>query len=581
MGKRALISVFNKDGVGELAAYLAGAGWEIVSTGGTARYLVERGVPVTDVSAVTGFPECLDGRVKTLHPAIHAGLLARRDLGDHIETLERQGIGLIDLVCVNLYPFFEKVREKSAAATGKKNNEIAEIIEFIDIGGPSMLRSAAKNYRDVIALTDSADYGEVVAGLKAGLVPEGLRRHLAGKVFDLTGAYDAAIARCLLDGEDEYPAYWPLSLKKAQDLRYGENGHQSAALYLHTDRPGALGGMEQLHGKELGYNNIRDLDLAWKAACAFGLPADGQPPLGEGDIRALGILDSAPAGGGDASNGGADGGGASGGAGRRVCCVAVKHNSPCGIALGRGPLEAYEKTYACDPGSIFGGIVAVNAKLDAATAEKLGKLFLEIVAAPDFEDEALAVLKRKKNLRIMRARRAPRETREYCAVDGGLLVQETDRKLFEKWEIVTRARPAAADVRDMIFGMRAVSFVKSNAILVVKDEAAAGIGGGQVNRIWPARQALERAAKVAANGAGSGGAGDAGASVGGVFAGGTARVLASDAFFPFADVVEAAAAAGIKAIIQPGGSVNDRLSIEACDRHGIAMVFTGTRHFKH
>jgi phosphoribosylaminoimidazolecarboxamide formyltransferase/IMP cyclohydrolase len=544
MGRRALISVFNKDGVAELAACLAGLDWEIISTGGTARYLGEKGIPVTDVSAVTGFPECLDGRVKTLHPAIHAGLLARRDMGAHIETLERQGIGLIDLVCVNLYPFFEKLR---AALS------LEETIEFIDIGGPAMLRSAAKNYRDVLVLTDSADYGEVMAGLKAGDLPEGLRKRLAAKVFALTSAYDGAVARYLLEGagdemEEEYPAYWPLSLAKDRDLRYGENGHQSAALYLNTGRPGALGSMEQLHGKELGYNNIRDLDLAWKAASAFGLPAEGRPPLGDADIRALGLPDPGSP---------------------RICCAAVKHNSPCGIALGNTLLAAYEKTYACDPVSIFGGIVAANVKLDAATAERLGELFLEIVVAPDFEEGALAILKKKKNLRIIRARRAPGETREYAAVDGGLLVQETDRKLFDKWELVTRARPSAADVRDMIFGMRAVTFIKSNAILIVRDEAAAGIGGGQVNRIWPALQALERAAGAAADRAGGEGGGNA------------PRVLASDAFFPFPDVTEAAAAAGIRAIVQPGGSVNDKLSIEACDRHGIAMVFTGTRHFKH
>ncbi|MDR1970362.1 MAG: bifunctional phosphoribosylaminoimidazolecarboxamide formyltransferase/IMP cyclohydrolase [Treponema sp.] len=534
MKQRALISVFNKDGIRELAGYLAGAGWEILSTGGTARYLEENRLPVTDVSAVTGFPECLDGRVKTLHPAIHAGLLARRDVKAHMETLERQGLGPIDLVCVNLYPFFEKVRAGLS---------LEETVEFIDIGGPAMLRSAAKNYRDVLVLTDPADYGEAAAFLKAGAVPEEFRKRLAGKVFDLTSAYDGAIARYLLDtdipgGQDEYPPYWPLSLGRDQRLRYGENSHQSAALYLNTDKPGALGSMEQLHGKELGYNNIRDLDLAWKAACAFGLEA--APAVGDEDIRALGILDGAQA--------------------RRVCCVAVKHNTPCGIALGDTLLEAYDKTYACDPVSIFGGIVAANVKLDAATAAKLGELFLEIVIAPDFEDEALAILKKKKNLRIMKARRAPRETHEYIAVDGGLLVQGTDKKLFEKWEVVTKARPAGAHIRDMIFGMRAVTFVKSNAILIVQDEAAVGIGGGQVNRIWPAAQALERAAKVTAA---------------------PAPVLASDAFFPFADVVETAAAAGIKAIVQPGGSVNDQLSIEACDRHGIAMVFTGTRHFKH
>jgi phosphoribosylaminoimidazolecarboxamide formyltransferase/IMP cyclohydrolase len=558
MRRRALISVFNKDGVAELAACLAGLDWEILSTGGTARYLEEQGIPVTEVSSVTGFPECLDGRVKTLHPAIHAGLLARRDMGAHIETLERQGIGLIDLVCVNLYPFFEKLR---AALS------LEETIEFIDIGGPAMLRSAAKNYRDVLVLTDSADYGEVMAGLRAGEVPESLRKRLAAKVFTLTSAYDGAIARYLLEedregtveGLGEYPAYWPLSLAKDRDLRYGENGHQSAALYLNTGKPGALGNMEQLHGKELGYNNIRDLDLAWKAVCAFGLPAEGEP-LGDADIRALGLPDPGSP---------------------RICCVAVKHNTPCGIALGDTLFAAYQKTYACDPVSIFGGIVAANVKLDAATAEKLGELFLEIVVAPDFEEEALGILKKKKNLRIIRARSFPRESYEYAAVDGGLLVQETDRKLFEKWDVVTRARPAAADVRDMIFGMRAVSFVKSNAIMVVRDEAAAGIGGGQVNRIWPTLQALERAAGVAGAAPAGKADGSANSSANGEAAGKAPRVLASDAFFPFPDVVETAAGAGIRAIVQPGGSVNDRLSIEACDKHGIAMVFTGTRHFKH
>jgi phosphoribosylaminoimidazolecarboxamide formyltransferase/IMP cyclohydrolase len=530
MKRRALFSVFDKDGISELAAYLTGADWEILSTGGTAKYLQEKDIPVTDVSAITGFPECLDGRVKTLHPAIHGGLLARRDLPSHRETLDRLGIGPIDLVCVNLYPFFEKVRAGLS---------LEETVEFIDIGGPTMLRSAAKNYRDVIVLTESADYAEAMAGLKAGIIAPEFRKRLAAKVFDLTAAYDAAIARYLL--EEEYPAYWPLSLKKAQPLRYGENGHQSAAFYVHTDRPGALGNMEQLHGKELGYNNIRDLDLAWKAVCAFGLPSAGAAPLGGTDLDALGLAAG----------------------GRRVCCVAVKHNSPCGIALGADPAEAYVKTYACDPVSIFGGIVALNVPLDRGTAEKLGELFLEIVAAPDFDPEALEILKKKKNLRIMKASRPPLETHEYTAVDGGLLVQETDRKLFEKWEVVSKTKPEPGDIRDMIFGMRAVSFVKSNAIMIVRDEAATGIGGGQVNRIWPTEQALDRSAKVCEAG------------------GSSARVLASDAFFPFPDVVEAAAAAGIKAVIQPGGSVNDKLSIEACDKHGIAMVFTGTRHFKH
>ncbi|MDR1930254.1 MAG: bifunctional phosphoribosylaminoimidazolecarboxamide formyltransferase/IMP cyclohydrolase [Treponema sp.] len=549
--KRALISVFNKEGVSELASFLSGSGWEILSTGGTSKYLQDKGIGVTDIASVTGFPECLDGRVKTLHPAVHAGLLARRDLPSHMETLEKLGLGTIDLVCVNLYPFFEKVQ---AGLT------LEETVEFIDIGGPSMLRSAAKNFKAVLVLTDPADYGEAIEGLKGGLknLPDPLRRRLAGKVFDLTAAYDAAIARYLLDlngdqgaagpradqvrsSELEFPPFWPLSLKKGGTLRYGENGHQKAALYLTADRRGALGGMEQLNGKELGYNNIRDLDLAWKAVSAFGFPGSGPgyPSQAAGEAELKRLLPDLPE------------------EKQRVCCVAVKHNTPCGIALGSALPEAYEKAYACDPLSIFGGIVAVNTRVDAGTAEKLAGLFLEIVAAPDFEPEALEILKKKKNLRIMRASGAARETLECISVDGGLLVQEADRDLLDKWDVVTRTAPAPHDIPDMIFGMRAVSFVKSNAIVVIKNRAALGIGGGQTNRVWAAEQALGRAE------------------------GGAAGVLASDAFFPFPDVAERAAAAGIRAIVQPGGSMRDKESVEACDKHGIAMVFTGTRHFKH
>ncbi|GAB6390729.1 MAG: bifunctional phosphoribosylaminoimidazolecarboxamide formyltransferase/IMP cyclohydrolase PurH [Treponematales bacterium] len=540
MKKRALISVYDKEGAAALAAFLSGAGWEILSTGGTARYLAESGTPVTDVSAVTGFPECLDGRVKTLHPAVHAGLLARRAVSAHTETLERLGIAPIDLVAVNLYPFFEKVQ----AGLG-----LEETVEFIDIGGPAMLRSAAKNFQDVLVLTDPADYGEAVECVKAGNAPLDFRKRLAGKVFALTSAYDGAIARYLLD--EEYPRYLPVSLVKRQALRYGENGHQSAALYLNADRPGALAGMEQLGGKELGYNNIRDLDLAWKAVCAFGFPPENKPPLGEDEARSLiphwrEVTQTAS-----------------------VCCVAVKHNTPCGIALGETLAEACRKTRDCDPVSIFGGIVAANVPVDAATAEKLGELFLEIVAAPDFEEAALEILKRKKNLRVMRAERAPADSAEYISVDGGLLAQRADRKLLEKWEVVTKLAPAPEDIPDMLFGMRAAAWVRSNGIVVVKDLAAAGIGGGQTNRIWAAEQALSRSAAGIRARAENGGDGA------------PARVLASDAFFPFPDVVEAAAAAGVKAIIQPGGSIRDKDSIEACDRRGIAMVFTGTRHFKH
>lgn len=545
MKKRALISVFYKDGVLELASFLSSYGWEIISTGGTSKYLQENKIPVIDISSVTGFPECLDGRVKTLHPAVHAGILARRDVQSHIDTLKTLQLDTIDLVCVNLYPFFEK------AQAGLSTEET---IEFIDIGGPGMLRSAAKNHCDVIVLTDPADYAEAINGIKAENVPLDFKRRLAGKVFDLTSAYDAAIARYLLD--EEYPSYLPLSLKMGQSLRYGENGHQSAALYLNTDRLGVLGGMEQLHGKELGYNNIRDLDVAWKAVCAFGLDADGTQPTGEADLRSL-VPEAV-----DSSN---------------ICMVAIKHNTPCGIALGDNLLDAYNKVFICDPVSIFGGIIATNTKVNAATALRLGELYLEIVAAPDFDDDALEILKKKKNLRIIRLKNSPKEKYEYIAVDGGVLVQQSDRILLEKWEVVTKTAPEKQDIADMIFGMRAVTFVKSNAIMIVKEQSATGIGGGQVNRISPTKQALERSNDVMI--AASRETADTG---GNPFNDNKpARVLASDAFFPFADVVEAAAKAGIKAIIQPGGSMNDKLSIEACDKYGIAMVFTGTRHFKH
>jgi len=545
MKKRALISVFNKDGILELASFLKESGWEIISTGGTFKYLKENKIPVKDISFVTGFPECLDGRVKTLHPAIHAGILARRDIKSHIDTLKEQKIKTIDFVCVNLYPFFEKVQEEISDE---------EKIEFIDIGGPGMLRSAAKNHNDVIVLTDPCDYPKVIKYLKAGEVPALFKRRLAGKVFNLTSAYDAAIAKFLLD--EEYPRFMPVSARHGHKLRYGENAHQSAALYLNTAGSGVFANIEQLHGKEMGYNNIKDLDITWKAVCAFGLEEDGALPFGDADVKRL--LKKKES-------------------GKKICCAAIKHNTPCAIALGDTLIEAYRKVYSSDPVSIFGGIIACNAKVKGDAALRLGELFLEIVAAPDFDKDALEILKKKKNLRIIKINKAPKETHEYVSVDGGLLVQRTDRILFNKWEVVTKIAPEQRDIADMIFGMRAVTFVKSNAIMIVKEETAAGIGGGQVNRIWPAKQALERSASAIKA-----------ASLETFDSGGSpfkddlpARVLASDAFFPFADIVEAAAQAGIKAIIQPGGSVNDKLSIEACDKHGIAMVFTGTRHFKH
>ncbi|MDR0562754.1 MAG: bifunctional phosphoribosylaminoimidazolecarboxamide formyltransferase/IMP cyclohydrolase [Spirochaetaceae bacterium] len=538
MKKRALISVYDKKGVCELASFLAGSGWEIISTGGTAKELSAGNIPVIEVSSVTGFPECLDGRVKTLHPAVHGGLLAKRGDESHLETLNQQGYAPIDLICVNFYPFFDCVK------TGLSEEEK---IELIDIGGPAMLRSGAKNYRDVIVLADPEDYAGVMDALKAGSLTSEFRRRLAAKAFDLTAAYDAAVARHLLN--ESYPAYFPVSVKKACGLRYGENNHQSAAMYYHTDKSGALSSMTQLAGRELSYNNIRDIDLAWKTACAFGLTSDGALPQGEEAVaRLLPNLPKTPP----------------------ACCVAVKHTTPCGLALGETLLEAYEKTYICDPVSIFGGILACNAPIDPVSAEKMSDLFLEIIIAPDFDEEALAILKKRKDLRIMKAPSAPRETLECISIDGGLLVQDTDQTLIAKWDVVTQAKPDPKDIPDMIFGMRAVTYVKSNAIVVVKNQSAMGIGAGETNRIWAAELALSRAARSTAAAA-QAGADD----------GAPPRTLASDAFFPFPDVIELAGATGIKSIVQPGGSQKDQFLIEVCDKLGIAMVFTGSRHFKH
>jgi phosphoribosylaminoimidazolecarboxamide formyltransferase/IMP cyclohydrolase len=562
---KALISVYNKDGVLEFARFLVGAGWQLVSTGGTAEYLRKNGLAIQDVSELTGFPECLDGRIKTLHPAVHAGILARRGEKSHVQALENLKIDAIDLVCVNLYPFSEKVRE---------NLSEDDTVEFIDIGGPTMLRSAAKNFKDVLVVTDTADYRPLMEAMKAGKIPETLRRHLAGKVFGLTSAFDAAVAHYLL-GED-LPEYWNEALRKKFPLRYGENSHQKSAFYIHTDRQGAFSDMEILGGKELSYNNIRDVDTAWKVACAYGLPAEHALPFGRKDSAKI-LPDVAFT--------------------QRASCAAVKHNTPCGIALGKTLEEAYTKTFLCDPISIFGGIVASNMTITAAVAEKIAGLFLEIIIAPDFEPAALDILRQKKDLRIIQAKRAPQEHFEVTSVDGGLLVQEVNRHLLKKWDVVTTLAPERRFIHDMLFGLRAVNWVKSNAIVIVKDCAAVGIGGGETNRIWAAELALNRAAKTVATAAETAASAERGGKAdapdtpyGKIFIrdmpsafsdAEPARVLASDAFFPFPDVVELAAAAGIKAIIQSGGSNNDKLSVEACNDLGIAMVFTGARYFRH
>ena len=500
MKKRALISVFDKDGVLDFAKFLVSKDVEIVSTGGTYKHLKENGVPVIEINEVTNFPEMLDGRVKTLHPLVHAGILAIRGNEEHMKTLEERDIHTIDYVVVNLYPFFEKVKEDLS---------FQEKVEFIDIGGPTMLRAAAKNFQDVVVISDKKDYEVVMNEMKEGEVSYDTKKRLAGKVFNLMGAYDAAIANFLLDGVEEYPEYLSMSFRKKQCLRYGENSHQSAAFYESTMVVGAMNNIEVLNGKELSYNNFKDMDIAWKCANEFEEPS----------------------------------------------CCALKHNTPCGVAIGENPYEAYTKAYAVDPTSIFGGIVAFNRKVDKKTAEEMVKIFLEVIAAPDYDDDALEVLKTKKNLRVLKVHKTPQDKNYMVTVDGGILVQEEDKKLIDEIKVVTEKKPTEEEMKDLLFGMKVVKYVKSNAIVVANNEVALGIGGGQVNRIWPTEDALKR--------------------------GKGATILASDAFFPFRDVVDQAAKAGIKAIIQPGGSIRDQESIDACNEHGIAMVFTGLRHFKH
>lgn len=497
--KRALISVFDKSGILDFAKFLISQNVEIISTGGTYKYLKENNVAVVDISEVTNFPEMLDGRVKTLHPNVHGGILAIRDNPVHMQTIKAHAIETIDMVIVNLYPFFNEV---------VKDISFEEKVEFIDIGGPTMLRSAAKAFKDVVVISDVVDYNAVKQEMQAGSVSFETRKRLAGKVFNLTSAYDAAISDFLLG--DELPTYLNISYKKEFDLRYGENPHQAAAYYTATTKFGSMKGFEQLNGKELSFNNIRDMDLAWKVVCEF----------------------------------------------EQIACCGVKHSTPCGVAQADSVLNAYDLMHASDPVSIFGGIVAINAEIDAATATKLCDTFLEIVVAPSFSVEALAILSTKKNLRIIKlATLKPQDKFEYVKVDGGLLVQGSDNQLYDKLDVVTNAKPTDAEMTDLLIGLKVVKHVKSNAIVVVKNGVACGIGAGQTNRIWATNQAIERA---------KGGG-----------------VLASDAFFPFRDCVDECAKAGIKAIIQPGGSLRDQESIDACNEHGIAMVFSGVRHFKH
>lgn len=511
MTKRALISVSDKSGILEFAKELVALGYEVLSTGGTKKLLQDNNVAVTAVDEVTKFPEILDGRVKTLNPLIHGGLLGKFDEPSHQAQMKEHGIEPIEIVCVNLYPFVETI--------SKPNVTWDDAIENIDIGGPTMLRSAAKNHQYVTVIVDSSDYVKVLEELKAdGATTIETRRALAAKVFRHTAAYDSYISNHLTDAiGEEFPENLTLTYELKQTLRYGENPHQKAAFYqkrLGSDF--SLASATQLHGKELSYNNIQDGNAALQIVKEFDIPA----------------------------------------------AVAVKHMNPCGVGTGANIEEAFNKAYEADPTSIFGGIIALNREVDATTAEKLSGIFLEIIIAPSFSAKALEILTKKKNIRLMTINFAQEKQDPFnvVSVEGGLLVQEPDRYGFKDAEIkvVTDREPTDAEWEALKLGWAVVKHVKSNAIVVTDSQMTLGVGAGQMNRVGSAKIAFEQAGEKAK-----------GAS------------LASDAFFPMGDTVEAAAAAGITAIIQPGGSIKDQESIDNANKYGIAMVFTGVRHFKH
>ncbi len=508
---RALISVSDKSGVVEFAQRLRSAGWEIIATGGTMKLLREKGVEVINISDVTGFPEICDGRVKTLHPKVHGGLLARRDNPSHLQALKENGIEFIDMVCVNLYPFRQTI--------AKPDVTMEDAIENIDIGGPSMLRSAAKNYRDVTVVCDPADYDTVIGQIEAsGNTDVETRLKLSAKAFTHTALYDSCIASYLREKAGLNEKLF-LDFDLVQSLRYGENPHQQAKFYRSSDAGAySLATAKQLNGKELSYNNIQDANAALCIVREFDEPF----------------------------------------------CVGLKHMNPCGAAVGTDVKDAWTKAYEADKVSIFGGIVAVNRELTREAAELMKPIFLEIIMAPSFSEGALEVLTTKKNLRLLQVdmSRDDRKLKQYVSVTGGLLVQELDRQTAEVVadKCVTDVKPTAGQLADMNFGWGMVKHVKSNAIVVVKDGRTLGVGAGQMNRVGSAEIALKEAKAAGFD---------------------KDLVLASDGFFPFDDTVAMAAEYGVTAIVQPGGSIRDEDSIKKANENGITMVFTGERHFKH
>lgn len=537
MKKRALVSVSDKAGVVDFCKGLAANGFEIISTGGTAKVLKEAGLKVIGISDITGFPECLDGRVKTLHPNVHAGLLAMRSNPEHMAQLEKLNINTIDIVCVNLYPF---------KATLEKGADFAECVENIDIGGPTMIRAAAKNYQDVAVIVDPKDYSKVLEELANGGVTLETKKYLQYKVFAHTAVYDSLISNYLASQLGiEYPDSVTFAYEKSQDLRYGENPQQSAVFYKEEfSRKGSLTAAKQLWGKELSYNNINDANGALELLKEFG----GTPAV-----------------------------------------VACKHANPCGVGTGKDVYEAYMRAYNSDPVSVFGGILAINGEVDEATANEINKIFIEIVMAPSYSEKALEILEQKKNIRLLQiddiCARRDSSAKDMKKVYGGLLVQQYDETLFRNEDIglftrkaeveeittpsgnkrksygagvVTDRMPTPGEIEALTFAWKVVKHTKSNAIVIGKAGRTTGIGMGQTNRIWAAQQAIEHAGEEAKG-----------------------SVMASDAFFPFPDCVEECVKAGITAIVNPGGSIRDELSVEACNAAGIAMVFVGDRHFKH
>jgi phosphoribosylaminoimidazolecarboxamide formyltransferase/IMP cyclohydrolase len=514
--KRALLSVYDKTGLVELAQALSAAGVEIVSTGSTASTVEAAGVPVTRVEQLTGFPECLDGRVKTLHPRVHAGLLADLRLTSHAEQLRELEIEPFDLLVSNLYPFTQTV---ASGAT------VDECVEQIDIGGPAMVRAAAKNHPSVAVVTAVGTYGLVLEALKAGGFTLAQRRLLAAKAFADIAEYDIAVANwtaTALAGarpeDQQWPEFAGLGLRRENTLRYGENPHQQAALYLDANTPAGLAQAEQLHGKEMSYNNYVDADAAWRSANDFTEP----------------------------------------------CVAIIKHANPCGIAVGADVAEAHRKAHACDPVSAFGGVIAVNREVTAELAGQLADIFTEVIVAPSFEKEALGLLREKKNLRVLTASSWNPPPAEFKQIGGGVLVQQADRIDAPgddpaAWTLATGEPASPETLRDLAFAWRAIRSVKSNAILLAHDGATVGVGMGQVNRVDSAKLAVERAGAERAGGS----------------------VAASDAFFPFPDGLEVLIAAGVRAVVQPGGSIRDNQVIEVAEKAGLTVYLTGTRHFYH